>query len=525
MPVIHQLLKSANAQPGIKGKLKGLFGKSNSLPLYSKLGQKDPLASPWLPSSSFRSFQCEISKLSNRTREVNDSEKPLTVSDAVSRVFSTPSVHGPKWQALSYHTHQILDENSVRSPHDSVHFASAILQCKVSGTRPAKLEASFVFPLESELEKAVFGVSVSPRIWRESKRVTWQDHSKIVTLKQMETEDILEYDWSHEIEEVGESKEAENSEMHAFNLPSTFTEFYSFFSELCGSNLGDSFRSLMYEFQGIKQGRVLSDISPEFPVVEDLSVASKSLKLLSAACYFPHPEKELTGGEDAYFICPEKQVIGVADGVGGWAEMGIDSGEYARKLMNESFIAAQEEPSGSVDAARVLKKAYFKTTCRGSSTACILALSDFGLQAVNLGDSGFIVVRNGRTIFKSPSQQHNFNFPFQLESFGGGDPLSAAELFVVDVAAEDVIIVGTDGLFDNLFATEIEALVLQAKWSDMSPDVTAQKIADLAREHANDCNRQTPFSRAAQSAGYSYYGGKMDDITVIVSYVTNHLVI
>jgi protein phosphatase PTC7 len=52
------------------------------------------------------------------------------------------------------------------------------------------------------------------------------------------------------------------------------------------------------------------------------------------------------------------------------------------------------------------------------------------LQATNLGDSGFLVVRNGRLVFKSPSQQHIFNFPFQLEN-GGGDPPAAAEVFIV----------------------------------------------------------------------------------------------
>lgn len=50
-----------------------------------------------------------------------------------------------------------------------------------------------------------------------------------------------------------------------------------------------------------------------------------------------------------------------------------------------------------------------------------------GLQAANLGDSGFVLMRNGRTIFKSPVQQHQFNIPFQLES-GGSDPPSAAEV-------------------------------------------------------------------------------------------------
>ena len=87
----------------------------------------------------------------------------------------------------------------------------------------------------------------------------------------------------------------------------------------------------------------------------------------------PHPEKD-TGGEDAYFICPDKQVVGVADGVGGWADMGVDAGEYAWELMNQSLMSAQQEPHGFIDPARVLERAHAKTTCPGSSTTCILAL-------------------------------------------------------------------------------------------------------------------------------------------------------
>lgn len=51
---------------------------------------------------------------------------------------------------------------------------------------------------------------------------------------------------------------------------------------------------------------------------------------------------------------------------------------------------------------------------QGTSTACILALEDDKLHAANLGDSGFIVVRKQQVLFKSPSQQHRFNFPYQL---------------------------------------------------------------------------------------------------------------
>ena len=37
------------------------------------------------------------------------------------------------------------------------------------------------------------------------------------------------------------------------------------------------------------------------------------------------------GGEDALFV--SKQILLIADGVGGWAKMGIDSGVYARNLV------------------------------------------------------------------------------------------------------------------------------------------------------------------------------------------------
>ena len=51
---------------------------------------------------------------------------------------------------------------------------------------------------------------------------------------------------------------------------------------------------------------------------------------------------------------------------------------------------------------------------QGSSTACVLALQGATLHAANLGDSGFMVVRRNKVHYKSRSQQHQFNFPYQL---------------------------------------------------------------------------------------------------------------
>ncbi|MQL82763.1 hypothetical protein Taro_015244, partial [Colocasia esculenta] len=258
-----------------------------------------------------------------------------------------------------------------------------------------------------------------------------------------------------------------------------------------------------------------SSVSSDQKVLGD-----KRLRLLSGSCYLPHPDKEATGGEDAHFICTDEQAIGVADGVGGWADMGVDSGKYARELMSNSVSAIQDEPKGSVDPARVLEKAYSSTKAMGSSTACIVALTDQGVNAVNLGDSGFILVRDGCTVFQSPSQQHSFNLPFQLESGNFSDLPSAGEVFTLSVAPGDVIVAGTDGLFDNLYNDEVTTVVADAIRDGLGPQVTAQRIAALARQRAQDRKRQTPFSTAAQDAGYWYNGGKLDDITVVVSYIT-----
>ncbi|XP_018676934.2 probable protein phosphatase 2C 55 isoform X2 [Musa acuminata AAA Group] len=197
--------------------------------------------------------------------------------------------------------------------------------------------------------------------------------------------------------------------------------------------------------------------------------SNRALKLLSGSCYLPHPDKEETGGEDAHFIWDE-QAIGVADGVGGWADHGVDAGQYSRALMSHASDAIEEESKGSIDPLRVLEKAYLRTKAQGSSTACIIALTD--------------------------------------------------QVFTFPVESGDVIVAGTDGLFDNLYNSEITAVVVHGIRAGLGPQVMAQKIAALARQRAQDKNRQTPFSTSAQEAGYRYYGGKLDDITVVVSYIT-----
>jgi len=233
----------------------------------------------------------------------------------------------------------------------------------------------------------------------------------------------------------------------------------------------------------------------------------------------PHPAKKQKGGEDAFFISKDSQTIGVADGVGGWEALGVDSGLYSRSLM----CAAAEHAEATCAAAQpispleTLKAAHDRCLAiPGSSTACVLTLRDRRIEAVNLGDSGFIIVRNGRVVYKTREQQHYWNCPFQLGS-SRDSPDDAARIFVDNVQDGDVLVLATDGVFDNLFAEAIGQLVQSMSQSTASD--LAARIAEEASRIANDNTLLTPFQEGARKNGQLWRGGKLDDITVVCAQV------
>lgn len=458
-----------------------------------------------------------------------DQKKALSMSGALSRTFSIPSVHGPSWQVCEYHTHLFLvDKSSISSSNCS---PNTVLEAKLPGKVAVHSSIKAVtYSGTGHLEgfclpvKSIHGPKLSNQCLGLRKNVSLNKISLSASFCSIQGNGHYKRDRDR----------PEKRNPIGLNLAYGLLGFHffgngSWLRWVCGPEWKGfhNFTAFLNTAARASPDTTF-DGSAKYDNLDDSSNASdqallgdRVLKLLSGACYLPHPDKEATGGEDAHFICADEQAIGVADGVGGWAQMGVNAGDYARELMSHSVAAIQEEPRGAINLARVLEKAYLSTKARGSSTACILALSDQGLHAVNLGDSGFLVVRDGCTILRSPVQQHDFNLTFQLESGGGSDLPSSAQVFNLQVAPGDVIIAGTDGLFDNLYNNEVTAVVVHAVRAGLGPQITAQKIAALARQRAQDTHRQTPFSTAAQDAGFRYYGGKLDDITVVVSYVSS----
>ena len=84
---------------------------------------------------------------------------------------------------------------------------------------------------------------------------------------------------------------------------------------------------------------------------------------------------------------------------------------------------------------------------------------------------------------------------------------------------------GSDGLFDNLYDEDIKQCLSSnmLEWNQnfrlKSVDDTATCIGDKAYKLSKTRAYDSPFAKGAREAGQMYYGGKKDDITVIVSHI------
>lgn len=134
-----------------------------------------------------------------------------------------------------------------------------------------------------------------------------------------------------------------------------------------------------------------------------------------------------------------------------------------------------------------------------------------------------MVIRNGNVFYKSPVQQHSFNITYQLGQMSTDLPSSAIEI-KLKMEAGDVIVAGTDGLFDNMHLEEILQLVSQGVSQGSDPENLAWTIAENALYNSFDRFAITPFARASRENGGNHVGGKIDDITVLVAFIQSAVV-
>ncbi|KAI9255527.1 phosphatase 2C-like domain-containing protein [Sporodiniella umbellata] len=253
-----------------------------------------------------------------------------------------------------------------------------------------------------------------------------------------------------------------------------------------------------------------------------------------------HRIGKVDAGEDAFFLTQSAQglAMGVADGVGSWRRFGINPAMFAWLLMDNAAKIAR----GQTEAGTILKAAYQKALEEGqvfgSSTACVLYVNRAGeMNACNLGDSSFLLVRNHQLLYKSPSQQHYFNCPYQLsiippnlpqsQSLVSDQPQDAATCRL-QLERGDLLLLATDGYFDNIYTEETLEMIEHAlrAMPALHLEPAHARIRQLthtltsrARRLSLNPNRLSPWAQEAQRYGSGFQGGKLDDITCTVCFI------
>ncbi|TFY82095.1 hypothetical protein EWM64_g1916 [Hericium alpestre] len=275
-------------------------------------------------------------------------------------------------------------------------------------------------------------------------------------------------------------------------------------------------------------------------------------------------------GEDFFYIQDMRNEssaakgvsFGVADGVGGWVESGVDPSLFSQALMfhahrycknawpgepevdpTQEYEDREEVEGWELSPQECMQLAYDsvlreRAVLAGSSTACMLNLnaSNGQLRAANLGDSGFMIIRASSVLHRQRAQTHFFNCPRQLSKLPEHtaeysemvmDLPSDADLYETNLRDGDIVVAYTDGLLDNVFNNEILSICSLVARAGGPEDDQVQTMADRTVEYARACmfktTRMSPFEKAAAREGYAFRGGKMDDVTVVMALVRESL--
>lgn len=241
--------------------------------------------------------------------------------------------------------------------------------------------------------------------------------------------------------------------------------------------------------------------------------------MIWAGCVKAGPNRsENDLGDDAYFISNSQNAAGVADGVGSWRTKGIQSGTFTRSLMTNAKNLV-ESGFNCFDAVSIALNDWSGNY--GSTTLMMAQQVDDKLYVTQLGDSQILVLRKGKIVYFSEPQEHMFNVPYQVGS--QNDSLEDSERYSIDIQSGDTVIIGTDGLFNNIYPTHIADIVKQYPAetdAELLQDL-ANFLCDYAWNRSQDPNYWSPFVQRKYEAGLitrdeSNSGGKPDDIAVVV---------
>jgi protein phosphatase PTC7 len=290
-------------------------------------------------------------------------------------------------------------------------------------------------------------------------------------------------------------------------------------------------RRSLYTFGCLLALCLVGVVSAKDESSQDASPISRSIGayFVHKTVIIPHDDKKHRGGEDAASTSP--QFLVVADGVGGWVQRGVNPGLYS-KLLTKSVMELGERNT-TLSLTEIVHAANWLAADQhlGSATCTTLKLTGKNtIQALNIGDSGYSIHRRNEKdqlelVFASEPGQKRFNFPNQLGGKHGDDVKDVGVERTHTLDPDDVIVIYSDGVSDNLFPAEFHSCLDSAVDDEdetlQSFSLAADCIARNAYFLGKDKTFDSPFAQGARAAGWgnSYRGGKHDDITVVVAQI------
>ena len=251
--------------------------------------------------------------------------------------------------------------------------------------------------------------------------------------------------------------------------------------------------------------------------VEEVVIAPP--KVEAASFVLPHPAKMFWGGEDA--VMTKGRTFGVFDGVSG-ADKIDGMPLYSKTLADELKKVVDKKEGHSVqELTRLLTQCaeWADEHATGASTAVVASIgSDGFLRALNVGDSTCIIVRDGKVASKTREISHYFDCPYQLSADSPDRPRDGTKMNV-ELVRGDIVVMGSDGVFDNVEDGQVAAVVTQ----ETQLSKMAKRISELSRRVSLDRKAPTPYAKQAKRFGDPDFseglGGKVDDVScVVVSY-------
>lgn len=321
--------------------------------------------------------------------------------------------------------------------------------------------------------------------------------------------------------------------------------------------LGENGRSPTFVVGSEKQRGTLDALVRREQHFSEQFSKNKPLCFNARAYQETHPNKIVKGQKDADATLCSPMLVAVADGVSQIEEFGIDASELPNELLNvvEDLAMKQLLPGKETEPycgpISLMREAYETTTSMGSTTI-LTAIMDNStkihgklhpmIAVCSVGDCQIIILRRGtngmlQTVFQTDMQRIDGNAqqPLQIARVDDTVDPDFDESIAIEVIERgsavhcisafegDIVIAGSDGVFDNLFVDEIvdicdNMLPVYCPGQKFRP-AGSQVMEEIARALVAESHAKTRAVNGHFRQSPIGFGGKVDDTSCLVGQV------